>query len=256
MFDQLVNQFMASPQGQTAFSRLGAQGFAPHQAQAFMGAALPTAAQSFLQAQQGGMAGARPSGPQGVLDVGNSHYVTNFLSGAVSGLVRGQGLMGAAVDGLQGVVGGHVAQVLATRFGLPQRVAGTVGAILTPLAVDWLWERANGGTSIASLLGGGGASGGGAAPSGGAPGIPGIPGMGGGIPGMGGGIPGMGGGLPGVLGALTGLGGGAPPPPAGGGWGGAPHVPQPTPGAGLGGGGAVSPTIPGGLGSLFNLFKG
>ncbi|MCZ7678147.1 MAG: hypothetical protein M5U28_04970 [Sandaracinaceae bacterium] len=155
MLDQLVGQFMSSPQGQTAFTRLGAQGFQPQQAQAFLGAAVPAAAQSFLSAQRGGMAGARPAGPAGVLDVGNSHYVTNFLSGAVSGLIRGQGLAGAAVDGLQGVAGGHVAQVIASRFGLPQRVAGTVGAIVTPLVIDWLWERVNGGgLDLGALFGG------------------------------------------------------------------------------------------------------
>jgi hypothetical protein len=157
MIQELVQQFMGSPQGQTALGRLQQQGFAPQQAQAFMGAALPTAAQAFHQAQSGGLAESRPGGPQGILDVGNSHYVTNFLSGAVSGLLRGEGISGAAVDGLQGVVGGHVGQVIASRFGLPQRVAGTVGAILTPLMIDFLWSRVNGGgLDLGSLFGGGG----------------------------------------------------------------------------------------------------
>lgn len=140
MLDQLAQEFMRSPQGQQAMSRLAAQGFQSQQAQSMLAAALPSAAQAFHQAQLGGLAVQRPGGPGGLMDVGNSHYVTNFLSGAVTSLLRGEGLVGAAADGLQGVVGGHVAQVIATQFGLPQRVAGTVGAIVTPLAIDWLWD--------------------------------------------------------------------------------------------------------------------
>ena len=152
MLQNLVSQFMGSRQGQTAVARLGQQGFSPQQSQGLLGAAVPTAAQAFHNAQGGAMQ--RPGGPNGLMDIGNSHYVTNFLSGAVSGLVRGQGLKGAAIDGLQGVVGGHVAQVIATRFGLPQRIAGTVGAIVTPLIIDWLFEKFGGGQGLGSMFGG------------------------------------------------------------------------------------------------------
>ena len=93
MFQQLIQQFTQSRQGQTAFSRLQAQGFSPQQSQSFLGAAVPVAAQSFHAAQSGGFAGSRPGGPAGLMDVGNSHYVTNFLSGAVSGLIRGEGII-------------------------------------------------------------------------------------------------------------------------------------------------------------------
>lgn len=254
MFDQLISAFTQSQQGQTAMQRLQSQGFSPQQAQGFLGAAVPAAAQSFHSAQTGGFAGSRPGGPQGLMDVGNSHYVTNFLSGAVSSLVRGQGIMGAAVDGLQGVAGGHVAQVIASRFGLPQRVAGTVGAIVTPLVIDWLWERFHGGSlDLGSLFGGGGT-----APAGGMMGQGSA--AGGGMGAVGGGMGaagGMMGAASGVMGALMGQAGGGG---GGGGWGGA--------GVGAGGGkavggtpgvtavGGVSPTIQGGLGSLFGQLMG
>ncbi len=222
MFQQLIQQFTQSRQGQTAFSRLQAQGFSPQQSQGFLGAAVPAAAQSFYSSQSGGGAGSRPGGPGGLLDVGNSHYVTNFLSGAVSGLIRGQGVMGAAVDGVQGVAGGHVAQVIASRFGLPQRVAGTIGAIVTPLVIDWLWEKMNGGgLNLGSMFGGG------------SPGA------------------GASGGIMGQVGKMFGGGGGAPQLGAGGatsaGWGSAGGSTQV---------GAVSPTIQGGLGSLFGSLMG
>ncbi len=254
MLDQLISGFTQSRQGQTAMSRLTAQGFSPQQAQGFLGAAVPAAAQSFHSAQTGGMAGAPQGGPSGLMDVGNSHYVTNFLSGAVSSLVRGQGLMGAAVDGLQGVAGGHVAQVIASRFGLPQRVAGTVGAIVTPLVIDWLWERFHGGSlDLGSLFGGGGAQGaqgGGGMMAG--PGMMGgggmmagagpMPGMMGGAGGMMGAVPGMMGGAGGMMGAAAGMMGAL----AGGG----------APGGGVTQSGAVSPTVQGGLGALFGQLMG
>ncbi len=223
MFQQLVQGFMQSRQGQTAFSKLQAQGFSPQQSQGFLSAAVPTAAQAFHNARTGGTMQNRPGGPEGLLDVGNSHYVTNFLSGAVSGLIRGHGIVGAAVDGAQGVAGGHVAQVIASRFGLPQRVAGTVGAIVTPLVIDWLWERVNGGSLDLGNMFGGGASAGG---------------MAGGLANL---IPGMGGG---GAAPFQNMGGG-------GGWGG---------GGGSSPAGGVSPTvqggIQGGLGALFGQLMG
>lgn len=158
MLGQLFQSFTQAPQGQQAIQQLSQQGFAPAQSMGFLQSAFPAAASAFQRARAGGAAG-----PQGVTDVGSSHYVTNFLSAAVTGLIRGEGIMGAAVDGLQGVVGGHVAQVIATRFGLPQRVAGTVGAIVTPLIIDFLWDRVRGGLDLGSLLGAGGVAAGGAA---------------------------------------------------------------------------------------------
>jgi uncharacterized membrane protein YeaQ/YmgE (transglycosylase-associated protein family) len=156
MLTNLISAFVQSPQGQTAFNRLQSQGFAPNQASALLQAAVPTAAQAFHGAQAGGMGAARPAGPDGIMDIGSSNYATNFLSGAVSSLLRGEGLMGAAMDGVSGVVGGHVAQLLASRFGLPQRTAGVAGAIITPLLVDFLWDRVhNGGLDLGALLGGG-----------------------------------------------------------------------------------------------------
>lgn len=137
MFDQLLNMFGQSKQGQQAYSALQQQGYTPQQSAGMLSAAFPVAAQAVHQAIT------NPQGGQGLgmLDISNSHYMTNFLGAAVTSLVRGQGLKDAAIDGLQGVVGGHVAQVIASRFGLPQRVAGVVGAVITPLMVDFLWEK-------------------------------------------------------------------------------------------------------------------
>ncbi|HJL21352.1 MAG TPA: hypothetical protein RMH80_03930, partial [Polyangiaceae bacterium LLY-WYZ-15_(1-7)] len=180
MLGSLFQSFLGAPQGQQAMSRLQAHGYPPGQARGFLESAFPVAARAVGQQQAGGQSGQ----PMGLGDVGSSHYVTNFLSGAVSGLVRGQGLMGAAVDGLQGAVGGHVAQVIASRWGLPQRIAGTVGAIITPLAIDFLWERVQGGLDLGGVFGGGAAASSAGAASGGAPTMGGF-GTPAGAPGMG-----------------------------------------------------------------------
>jgi hypothetical protein len=138
MFEGLFQSFMGSPHGQSALQQLGAQGFAPQQAHGIIATALPAA----YQAMQGAMNG--NAGGRGLLDLGQSHYVMNFMSGAVAGLIRGDGLAGGAIDGLEGVVGGQIAEVVASRCGLPQRIAGMVGAALTPLMVRFLWEKFQG----------------------------------------------------------------------------------------------------------------
>lgn len=179
MLQELLASFTQSPQGQQAMQRLQQQGVPQDQASSILGAAFPAAAQSlhgqllggagggggggggaggilsnFFGGGSGGSGGGQ--GPIGITEIGKSSYVTNFLSAAVSGLVRGQGLKNAAIDGAQGVVGGHVAQVIASRFGLPTGVAGAIGAVVTPLIIDFLWQKMQGGgLNLGSMFGGG-----------------------------------------------------------------------------------------------------
>lgn len=155
MIDQLLNMFGQSPQGQQAYTQLQAQGYTPQQSAGILTTAFPAA----VQAMQGALQG-NGQGGLGLLDISKSNYGTNFLSAAVTGLLRGEGFKGAAIDGLQGVVGGHVAQVIASRCGLPERVAGVVGAIIVPPMIDFLWDKfqqMQAGGGIGALLGGGGA---------------------------------------------------------------------------------------------------
>lgn len=157
MIDQLFSMFTSSRQGQGALQQLMGQGYSQQQATGMLQAALPAAAQAMAKAGPGFLSGGAPGASGGagqaqglggaLLNIGDSNYAQNFIAGAVTGLLRGDGFMGAAVDGLQGVVGGHVAQVIATRFGLPSRVAGAVGAVATPWLIDFLWEKMRGGTS-------------------------------------------------------------------------------------------------------------
>lgn len=152
MIDQLLQTFGQSAQGQQAYQQLQAQGYTPQQSAGILTTAFPAAVSAMQNALHG-----NGQGGMGLLDIQQSNYATNFLTAAVTGLLRGEGLKGAAVDGLQGVVGGHVAQVIASRCGLPQNVAGVVGAIITPPMIDFLWAKfqqmqAQGG--ISGLLGG------------------------------------------------------------------------------------------------------
>jgi hypothetical protein len=172
MIEQLFSMFSSSRQGQGALQQLMGQGFSQQQATGMLQAALPVAAQAMTNAQGGMFGGRAPgAGPQSgqpgqpgigeaLLNIGGSHYAQNFITGAVTGLLRGDGFMGAAVDGMQGVVGGHVAEVIASRFGLPSRVAGAAGAVITPWMIDFLWEKMKGGSSgggfdFGSMFGGG-----------------------------------------------------------------------------------------------------
>jgi hypothetical protein len=184
MIEQLFSMFSSSRQGQGALQQLMGQGYSQQQATGMLQAALPVAAQAMSNAAPGMMGGAggqqaagQPGIGQALLNIGDSHYAQNFLTGAVTGLLRGDGFMGAAVDGLQGVVGGHVAEVIASRFGLPSRVAGAAGAVITPWVIDFLWEKmkggsAGGGFDLASMLGGGAVGAGAGAMLGGAFGAP------------------------------------------------------------------------------------
>jgi hypothetical protein len=150
MFDQLFSMFTGSPQGQQAVSQLMGQGYTQQQAHGILGAALPVA----THAMHAHLSGQGP----GLLNIGDSNWCMNFLSGAVTGLIRGDGFSGAAIDGLEGVVGGHVAQVIAGRFGLPQRTAGMIGAVITPLMISFLWAQVQGArqgqSPFAGLFGG------------------------------------------------------------------------------------------------------
>lgn len=174
MIEQLFSMFSSSRQGQGAMQQLMGQGFSQQQATGMLQAALPVAAQAMTSAQGGMFGGGAPGAAaqsgqpgqpgigQALLNIGDSHYAQNFITGAVTGLLRGDGFMGAAVDGMQGVVGGHVAEVIASRFGLPSRVAGAAGAVITPWVIDFLWEKmkggsAGGGFDFGSMFGGGAA---------------------------------------------------------------------------------------------------
>jgi hypothetical protein len=130
-----LSGFTASTQGQKALQQLQGHGFSGHQAQAMLGAAVPAAAEAMQRISKGDTT--LPS-------FSESNYVMNFTAGAVSGLIRGQGFMGSAIDGIQGMVGGYVAQIIAARFGLPKRTAGIIGAVITPLAIDFIWAKLGG----------------------------------------------------------------------------------------------------------------
>ena len=152
MLDQLLNMFGQSPQGQQAYAALQSQGYSPTQSAGILTTAFPAAVAAMQNAMHS------QNGQLGLLDITHSNYAMNFLSGAVSGLVRGEGMKGAAIDGLQGVVGGHVAEVIATRCGLPERVAGVLGAVVTPLMIDFLYDKIQG-MNLGQNAGGGGLAG-------------------------------------------------------------------------------------------------
>lgn len=138
MFAELLSMFHTSPQGQGAMQALQNQGMDPQHFPALMNMAMPAAANAMHQAAANG----HPTEPTlGLFNILGGHAGTDFLTGAVAGLLRGDGFMGSIQDGLMGMVGGHIAEVVAQRTGMNQQAAGQIAAVLTPFVVHYVHER-------------------------------------------------------------------------------------------------------------------
>ncbi|MDB4928007.1 MAG: hypothetical protein JWM10_491 [Myxococcaceae bacterium] len=136
MFEQMLQQFLGSSQGQAAMQTLQQQhGMAPGVAQQALGVAGEGAAQ-VLQQQQGN-AGA-PGGAQGFLGGG---LTANAITGALSGMLGGGGLGGALEGGLSGVVAGKVGEMLASRMGMNPQTASLIAAGIAPHLVNFIQAR-------------------------------------------------------------------------------------------------------------------
>jgi hypothetical protein len=136
MFNDLFSTFYQSQQGQNAWNVLQQRGYSPAQAQQIFGSALPAAAEALTRAGQSSQEPAL-----GVFDLFGGHSGAEFLTGAIGGLLRGDGFVGSLEDGAMGMVGGHIAEVLAQRLGMNQRLAGEVAALVTPFIVHYAYER-------------------------------------------------------------------------------------------------------------------
>ena len=76
MFDQLLNLFGQSPQGQQAYSALQAQGYSPTQSAGILTTAFPAAVTAMQSAMQSN------NGQLGLLDIKNSNYAMVFEADA------------------------------------------------------------------------------------------------------------------------------------------------------------------------------
>jgi hypothetical protein len=139
---------MQSPQAAQAMQALGQRGYDPGQATAILNAAAPAAANAMAQQTQG-----HPEPALGLFNIFGGHAFAEFLTGAVTGLLRGDGVVGSLEDGGMGMIGGHIAEVVAQRVGVNQRVAGEIAAIATPFIVHYVHEHISGHPSVVAQHG-------------------------------------------------------------------------------------------------------
>ena len=136
MFSELLSLFHGSSHAQNATAVLQQQGVPEDQIQGILDAALHGAARG-MHAQTEGHA--EPA--LGLFNIFGGHSGREFLLGATAGLLRGEGLWGAAKDGAMGMITGHVAEVIAQRTGMNQEMAGQLAAVVTPFVVHYAHEK-------------------------------------------------------------------------------------------------------------------
>jgi hypothetical protein len=143
MFNELLQQFMGSPQGSAALQSLQQQhGLDPEMAQRSLGAATEGAAQALHQADGGS------SNPlANVFSMLGGGAGGNAITGALSGMLGGGGgggLGGAVQGGLSGLVMGQVGNMIATRTGVNPQMASAMAATLAPHILNYIQHRGAG----------------------------------------------------------------------------------------------------------------
>lgn len=147
MFQELLSEFVSSPQGQNALSALQEKGYSAEDATSFLEHGVSAAAET-MEGQSAGQA--QPE--IGIFDLFGGHAGREFLAGAVAGIMRGEGVLGALEDGGIGLISGHVAEVIASRAGIDPATAGTIAAVVTPFIVHYAHEKLSSHPSIATGL--------------------------------------------------------------------------------------------------------
>jgi hypothetical protein len=127
MFAELLSSFLSSEHGQNASTHLQQQGYPPDQINDILGAAVEGGAKGMHAATEG-----HEEPALGLFNIFGGHAGREFLTGAVVGLLRGDGIGGALKDGVYGALAGHIAEVIAQRTGMNQSVAGELAAGLAP----------------------------------------------------------------------------------------------------------------------------
>lgn len=147
MIEQMMAGFMGSPQAQQAMQALAQKGFNPQQVQQIMSHASGAAAHGMAKQTAG-----HPQPAVGLFNIFGGHAGREFLMGAVTGLLSGDGLMGAVKDGGLSMLTGHMAEYLAPKLGIDGGTAGSIAAVLTPFVGHYVHEHL--GKHHGGLLGG------------------------------------------------------------------------------------------------------
>ena len=121
-----VSEFLNSEHGQAAVSALSAQGLDADAAQQMLTVGAE-AAHTHVETEGAGLLG--------------EHVGKSFLAAFAAGIVKGDGIMGALGDGLEGILGAKVTEALAERAGLDPGMASTVAAAATPYLVSFIKSK-------------------------------------------------------------------------------------------------------------------
>jgi len=122
---ELIQSFLSSTHGREALDALKSKGVSGADAEAMLGHAAQAAHDHLREV----------SGAPGIL--GNQPG-THFAAGMAAGVLKGDGLTGSVGDGIEGLIGGRVAEYVATKAGVDSKVATTVAAAATPFLVGFL----------------------------------------------------------------------------------------------------------------------
>jgi len=125
---QLFKELLGSPQGQQALSAITAQGVSPDTAEQYLAHATE-AAHGHVE-EQAGLLGNNPG--------------KSFFAAFATGLIKGDGVLGALKDGAEGLVSGRVAEALAAKAGVDTATASAIAAAATPFVVSFIKEKLGG----------------------------------------------------------------------------------------------------------------
>jgi hypothetical protein len=125
----IVQGFLGSQQGQQAAGALAQQGFNYNQVQQILSHSAAAGAQHVEQHHKdsGGLLG--------------EHAGWSFFSAFASGLVKGDGVVGALEDGALGVVMGRIAEALMAQLGMDSALANAAAGATAPFVMGFLKQH-------------------------------------------------------------------------------------------------------------------
>ena len=125
----LVHGFLKSEHGQQAASALGDQGFDDSQVRDILHHSVHAGAKHVEEHHKasGGLLG--------------EHAGLSFFAAFASGIIKGDGVVGALEDGMAGVVLGRITEALQEKMGLDSTAADAAAAATAPYVVAFLKEH-------------------------------------------------------------------------------------------------------------------
>lgn len=136
MAQKLLEGFFGSSQAGKCMEALQQKGYDRNMASKAMQEAVPSTADYMEKETEG-----QQDKKLGWFNLFGGHSGWEFLTGAVAGIFRGEGIMGSAKTGGISMVSGHIAECIADRCGVSRAAAGEIAAIATPFIAHYVHEK-------------------------------------------------------------------------------------------------------------------